>query len=97
MSRIIITESAALGLERCRLFLTKKNVLASKRAAQAITRHLTLLSANPYIGRPFESYPEFRELIIAFGDSGFVALYRIDETDSTVFILAFRHQKEAGY
>ena len=49
------------------------------------------------IGRPLDDLPELRELVIAFGESGYVALYRhVLETD-TVYILAFRHQKEAGY
>ncbi|TLZ39596.1 MAG: hypothetical protein E6K23_12530 [Gammaproteobacteria bacterium] len=38
-----------------------------------------------------------RELIIAFGDSGYVALYRHDPAAETVYVLAFRHQKEAGH
>jgi hypothetical protein len=35
--------------------------------------------------------------MIGFGDSGYVALYRHDRIVDTVFVLAFRHQKEAGY
>jgi hypothetical protein len=38
-----------------------------------------------------------RELIIAFGDSGYVALYRHDRERDMVYVLAFRHQREAGY
>jgi hypothetical protein len=41
--------------------------------------------------------PELRELVIAFGDSGYVALYRHEPTADAVYVLAFRHQKEAGY
>lgn len=41
--------------------------------------------------------PELRELVIAFGDSGYVALYRHEPAVDAVYILAFRHQKEAGY
>ncbi len=37
------------------------------------------------------------ELLIEFGDSGYVALYRFEPKDDAVFVLAFRHQKEAGY
>jgi hypothetical protein len=36
-------------------------------------------------------------LLISFGDSGYVALYRYQPQEDAVFILAFRHQKEAGY
>jgi hypothetical protein len=38
---------------------------------------------------------EFREWIIDFGDSGYVARFRIDP--NVVVILAVRHQKEVGY
>nr|WP_301925845.1 type II toxin-antitoxin system RelE/ParE family toxin [Xanthomonas fragariae] len=39
--------------------------------------------------------PEFRDWLIDFGDSGYVARYRINE--NMVTILAVRHQKEAGF
>jgi len=41
--------------------------------------------------------PEFRESMIDFGDSGYVALYRHKPTADAVYVLAFRHQEEAGY
>ena len=47
--------------------------------------------------RLFPEMPELRELVIAFGDSGYVALYRHEPTADAVYVLAFRHQKEAGY
>jgi plasmid stabilization system protein ParE len=84
-------------LERCRLFLAAKNPQASKRAGQTIERHLALLETTPEMGRPFPELPELRELIIGFGDSGYVALYRHDPAGDAVYVLAFRHQKEAGY
>lgn len=97
MSRLIITEKAVSGLERCRLFLTKNNLTASKKAAFVIKQQFDLLEANPEIGRPLNDLPELRELIIPFGDSGYVALYRLDENADFIYILAFRHQKEDGY
>ena len=68
-----------------------------KRASQAIERQFLLLESTPDIGRPFPEISELRELVIAFGDSGYVALYRHEPADNTVYVLAFRHQKEAGY
>jgi plasmid stabilization system protein ParE len=84
-------------LERCRQFLAQKSPAASRRAAQAILRQFELLTTQPGIGRPLEDEPSLRELIVSFGDSGYVALYRYDQQTDTVFVLAFRHQKEAGY
>ncbi|MCF6363454.1 MAG: type II toxin-antitoxin system RelE/ParE family toxin [Gammaproteobacteria bacterium] len=95
MPRVVITEGAARGLERCRQFLVENNPPAAQRAGQAIERQLALLETNADIGRLLGDDLNLRELIIGFGDSGYVALYRVE--DSTVYVLAFRHQKEAGY
>ena len=97
MPRVIITQGAANGLERCRLFLAEKNPQAARRAGQAIERQFSLLETNPDIGRPLDDLPELRELIVAFGESGYVALYRNELESDTAYVLAFRHQKEAGY
>jgi len=67
------------------------------RAAQAIERQFALLETEPEIGRPLDDPPELRELIIPFGDSGYVALYHHEVKSDSVYVLAFRHQKEAGY
>jgi plasmid stabilization system protein ParE len=95
--RVIITEGAAEGLERCRCFLIAKNPYATIRASQAIKRAFTLLETEPEIGRPLDDLPELRELIIPFGESGYIALYRNEVKTNSLYVLAFRHQKEAGY
>ncbi len=97
MPRLIITEGAAQGLERCRLFLLEKNPQAAMRSAQAIEHKFALLETAPETGRPLGDLPELRELIIPFGDSGYVALYLFDIKADSIYVLAFRHQKEAGY
>lgn len=85
------------GLAQCRRFLAAKAPEAAKRASLAIARQLLLLETNPDIGRPVPDMPELRELMIGFGNTGYVALYRHEPTDDVVLVLAFRHQKEAGY
>ena len=56
-----------------------------------------MLGHRPEIGRPTEDMEEvYREWSIDFGDSGYVARYRIDPETNTVVILAVRHQKESG-
>ncbi len=97
MPRVIVTEGAAKGLERFRRFLTTKAPDAARRAGQVIERQFLLLETTPDIGQPVHDMPELRELVIAFGDSGYVALYHHEAADDAVYILAFRHQKEAGY
>jgi plasmid stabilization system protein ParE len=95
--QVIVTDGAAEGLERCRQFLATKVPEAARRAGQAIERQFLLLETTPDIGRPFPEMPELRELVITFGDSGYVALYRHEPSDDAVYVLAFRHQKEVGY
>ncbi|MBK7000198.1 MAG: type II toxin-antitoxin system RelE/ParE family toxin [Rhodoferax sp.] len=95
MSLLIWAPSALLDVQRLYRFLAPKNLDAAKRAAKSIRQGVRLLGQQPGIGRPIEGMPdEFREWIIDFGDSGYVARYRIDL--DTVTILAVRHQKEAG-
>jgi plasmid stabilization system protein ParE len=63
---------------------------------KAIRSGITILARQPRVGRPVEDMPsEFRDWLIDFGDSGYVARYRID--GDTVTILAVRHQKEVGF
>jgi plasmid stabilization system protein ParE len=95
--QVIVTEGAALGLARCRRFLSGKGPDVARRAGEAIERQFLLLEKTPDIGRPLPDEPELRELVIPFGDSGYVALYRSEPNDDAVYVLAFRHQKEAGY
>ncbi|MCF6211325.1 MAG: hypothetical protein L3J88_04660 [Gammaproteobacteria bacterium] len=45
--------------------------------------------------RLLDASGRFCAYIIGFGDPGYVVLYCLD--GDTVYVLAFRHQKEAGY
>lgn len=49
------------------------------------------------MGRPTGLPHDFRELVIPFGESGYVALYRYDPEAGVVHLLALRHQREAGF
>ena len=97
MPRLIITEQAVEGMERCRRFLQEKNPEAARTAVMAIQQTLARLENHPFMGKPLDDYPALREVIIPYGDSGYVGMYRYDEPCKTVFMLSFRHQKEAGY
>lgn len=54
-----------------------------------------LLERHPLIGR--KAGAARRELVIGRGSRGYVALYRYDELDDVVEVLALRGQKEAGF
>jgi plasmid stabilization system protein ParE len=94
--RLIVTARAVRDIERCRRFLDRKSAVAARRAADAIARHLSLLESAPEIGRPAGD-PPLRELVIPFGDSGYVALYRHEPLEDAVYLLAFHHQRDAGF
>ena len=97
MPQVIITPQATYGLERCKNFLLNISNDAARRAGQVIEQQFLLLESNPNIGRPFDDIPELRELIIPFGDSGYISLYRYRPIEDIVYILNFRHQKEVDY
>jgi plasmid stabilization system protein ParE len=94
MPQVIFSPAAFRDLERLRAFLNSKSRLAAKRAAATIIQAIQTLAAHPEIGRPIPGTEE-RELVIAFGRDGYVALYRYD--GDKVVILAIRHGREAGY
>ena len=96
MSRLIWSPQALLDVQRLYRFLAVKNTDAAKRAIKSVRQGVKVLGYQPGIGRTVEDIPEeFREWLIDFGNSGYVARYRFD--GETVTILAVRHQKEAGY
>ncbi|MDC9720065.1 MAG: type II toxin-antitoxin system RelE/ParE family toxin [Gammaproteobacteria bacterium] len=97
MPQLIVSPTAARGLEKCRQFLYGHNPVAAQRAAIEIQRHLSLLETDPKLGKLVEPMSPLRELIIPFSSSGYVALYHLLEVQNLVVIVAFRHQKEAGY
>ena len=97
MPRLIVTAGAVRGLRRCHEFLADKTTRAAARAGEAIEQSFARLETAPEIGRPYPDAPELRELVIPFGDSGYVALYRHEPNNDTVYVLAFRHKMEAGY
>lgn len=96
MPRLNWSPQALLDVQRLYRFLASKDINAAKRAANAIRQGGKVLGQQPGIGRPIEDMdPEYREWLIDFGDSGYVAMYRIEADE--VMVLAVRHQREAGY
>jgi addiction module RelE/StbE family toxin len=60
-----------------------------------IIQAIDVLQYNPLIGRI--AFTDTRELIIGRSAHGYVAFYRYIELVDTVFVLAIRSQREAGY
>lgn len=98
MPQVIISAMAQRDLQRLQNFLKTKNRLATRKAGETLTRAIKQLKAMPDMGRPVPSLPlEYLELVIGFGDSGYMMLYRHDRITDRIVIITVRHQKEAGY
>ena len=96
MPRLIWSPEALLDIQRLYRFLAEKSPDAAKRAVKAIREEVNILATSPEVGRPaVEMDQEFREWLVDFGDSGYIALYRYD--GETAVIVAVRHQREVGY
>ena len=65
-------------MARLRTFLAIKDINAAKRAMLAIREAFMPLTHAPLIGRPTEDSEDLRELVIDFGASGYLALYRFE-------------------
>jgi plasmid stabilization system protein ParE len=82
-----------MDIQRLYRFLAPKNPDAARRAVGAIRLGVSVLAQQPGMGRPVEDMDEpFRDWVIDFGSSGYVARYHF--TIQEVTILAVRHQKE---
>jgi len=56
---------------------------------------VTVLAEHPLSGRRVQG--EVRELVISYGKTGYVALYRFLPAHNLVRVLAIRHQRELDY
>ncbi len=93
MPQVIFAPAALRDLERLRAFLRPKNPLAAQRAGATIKKVIQGLAEYPQMGRPMEDMElAYRELLIGFGESGYVAVYRYSE--QTITTTAVRHQRE---
>jgi plasmid stabilization system protein ParE len=77
--------------------MASKDINAAKRALLIIREAFIPLQHAPMIGRPVEDRDGLRELVIDFGASGYLALYRYEPTLEAVTILAIKHQREDDY
>jgi plasmid stabilization system protein ParE len=98
--RVRFTQDALADLERLYDFILQRgdgDFAAAERALDAIRHAIALLETSPFSCRKTASGNAFlRELIIAFGSAGYVALFEIDNA-STVTVLAMRHQREDDF
>ena len=78
-------------------FLRERNpeLAIAIASAPAIRSAVESLATHPLIGRRVEG--DLRELVISYGATGYIALYRFDIQRDQVRVLSLRHQREIGY
>ena len=95
MAEVIYSARALENLVRALELLYAENPPAAEAVTDAIESAVANLSAHPLVGRRIEG--DLRELVISFGETGYIALYRFVVLQDTVRVLALRHQREIGY
>jgi len=95
VARVVYSRNALANLERAFDFLAEHDPDAAVDAASAIQSAVDALAPHPLIGRRLRG--EIRELVISFGRTGYVALYRFVPARDEVRVLAIRHQRELDY
>jgi len=91
------TERARVDLTRLYAYLLDRYEDAAARVLEIIMQSVVLLEEFPFSCRKASGGNALlRELLVPFGSSGYVVLFRID-SDTSVTILAIRHQREEDY
>jgi plasmid stabilization system protein ParE len=95
MAQVVYAARSLAHIGRAFQFLRDENPAAARDAVTAIQTAVDNLAAHPLVGPRIEG--EVRELVISYGQTGYVALYRFLVHQNEVRILAMRHQRELGF
>ena len=97
MPHVRLSARVQSDIFRLYTFLLGKDANAAKRAVLKIREAFMSLKQSHLIGRPVEDCGDLRELVIDFGATGYLALYRFEPSLDVVTILAIKHQRESDY
>jgi plasmid stabilization system protein ParE len=92
---VLYVPGAQEDLERLFEFLMEKDLEVAERALTTIRKTLEVAAGFPLMCRRSTHWRQCRECVIAFGKSGYVALF--DVHDDFIRVLAIRHQREQDY
>jgi plasmid stabilization system protein ParE len=95
MARIELAPEVLDDFDRFFDHMVRFEVEDAPARISAIVQAIQILTHSPLIGRPVGDGQ--RELVIGRDSRGYVALYRFAARIDTVFVLAIRSQREAGY
>jgi plasmid stabilization system protein ParE len=94
---ILFSEEALADLEKIFEFNAERNSAIALNEIDKIQSAVAVLEVHPEIGRRVTAGSPLRELVIARGQAGYVALYEYSPAADRIRILAVRHQREAGH
>jgi len=95
VSRIELAPEVGDDLDRIFDHLGNYDAADAPSRIREVMQAIAVLEQNPLIGCPVHS--DKRELVIGRRSHGYVALYRYVAEVDTVFVLALRSRREAGY
>ena len=95
MPRVVYSATAVEHLARLFEHLSEIDPSIARKAAAHFRSAVQLSRDHPFVGR--RVHGEIRELVISYGRTGYVVLYRFVPGRDQVRILAIRHQRELGY
>ena len=95
MARIELAAEVAEDFDRILKHLAEYEVADRQTRLDENIQAINVLLHNPLIGRPVAG--KMNELVIGLDAHGYVALTRYVAAIDTVFVLAIRSQREAGY
>ena len=95
MSQLVLAAQVRADFYRIFDFLFEHAPEFAAARIEAIISAIDILETSPLIGRPV-AFGQ-RELVIATGSSGYLALYRYNPLLDTAFVLAVRSQRERNY
>jgi toxin ParE1/3/4 len=95
MARVELAPEVFDDFDRCFEHMTQFEIEGGPARIGEIVQAMQILTHSPLIGRPVTG--GMRELVIGRGARGYIALYRFVASIDTVFVLAIRNQREAGY
>jgi plasmid stabilization system protein ParE len=95
MARIQLAPEVLQDFDRFFDHMAAFQVTDAVERIEEIVQAVQVLASSPLVGRPVKGGK--RELVIGTGARGYVALYRFVPAIDTVFVLAFRSQRESGF
>jgi plasmid stabilization system protein ParE len=95
VAQVVYSARALDDLERVFEFLAENDPATAVVAVTTIRTAVLALTDHPLLGRRVSG--EIRQLVISYGKTGFVALYRFLPSKEVVRILAIRHQRELDF